>query len=75
MFKLYPATLETPKGADVLVIEDAGCGATVTQTRSEPWSLGDGTLVVQLIGRTGGYRLDRVFEFPADMLRPGVAGP
>jgi len=46
-------------GTDVTVTRDDG-SLWHTRTRTEPWQLGDGTWVVALEGRAGGYRLDRV---------------
>lgn len=46
-------------GTDVVVRADDG-SLWHTQTRSFPWQLGHGTWVVSLVGKTGGYELDRV---------------
>lgn len=48
-----------PSGLDVTVIRDDG-SRWLTRTRSEPWQLGDGTWVILLEGKAGGYALDRV---------------
>ena len=54
-------SLETtmPSGTDVTVIRDDGT-EWLTKTRTEPWQLGDGTWVVALEGRAGGFDLSRV---------------
>lgn len=49
---------EIREGARVHALDDMG-GITATTTRSDPWQLGDGTWVVSLVGRTGGYSLER----------------
>lgn len=36
-----------------------------TTTRSEAWTLGDGSVVVSIVGKTGGVRLSHV-EVPRD---------
>jgi len=64
MIELHPATLETPSGSRVLVIRDRGQAPCITETRSEPWALGDGQHVVSLKGQSGGYMLERVFLLP-----------
>lgn len=46
-------------GLDVTVIRDDGT-RWLTRTRSGPWQLGDGTWVILLEGKAGGYALDRV---------------
>lgn len=48
-----------PPGSDVYVTEDDG-STTFTQTRSKAWQLGDGTPVVKVVGKSGGYLLTRV---------------
>lgn len=48
-----------PVGAPVALTEDDG-SITNTATRSEAWQLGDGTPVVKVDGRTGGYLLRRI---------------
>jgi hypothetical protein len=48
-----------PSGTAVTVTRDDG-SPWLTRTRTEPWQLGDGTWVVALEGRAGGFRLDRV---------------
>ena len=53
-----PLTPDDPAGTTVVVTLDNGA-PWYTTTRSRPWQLGDGTWVVLLAGRTGGYRLDR----------------
>lgn len=57
-----PLAAEACSGVHVLVVEDVGRGITLTKTRSEPWRLGDGTEVVLLEGRSGGYQLSRCFD-------------
>lgn len=49
---------DTPSGTPVNVVEDDGT-TTETTTRSLPWRLGSGALVVLLEGRTGGYSAER----------------
>lgn len=56
--KLERVNEQTPRSSVVILIDDSG-DAHITFTRSEPWKLGDGTLVVKVNGRTGGYRADR----------------
>lgn len=46
-------------GTDVVVTLD-NTSLWYTQTRSFPWELSNGTWVVLLVGKTGGYALDRV---------------
>ncbi len=46
-------------GQPISLIEDDG-SLTFTQTRSEAWELGDGTPVIKVTGRTGGYSLKRI---------------
>ena len=60
MKKLAQATRETPSGTPVIYIDDHH-RPNVTATRSEVWELGDGSPVVLLRGRTGGFALERVF--------------
>lgn len=48
-----------PNGTAVTVTRDDG-SLWITRTRTDPWQLGDGTWVVALEGRAGGFRLDRV---------------
>lgn len=48
-----------PVGSSVIVTLDGG-QKWVTVTRSEPWQLGSGQWVVSLVGKSGGYSLDRV---------------
>lgn len=60
MKKLERATRETPSGTPVIYIDDFGVPCQ-TVTRSEVWELGDGSPVVLLRGRTGGFILERVF--------------
>jgi hypothetical protein len=50
-------------GTDVTVTRDDG-SLWLTRTRTDPWQLGDGTWVVGLEGRAGGYALDRVRRRP-----------
>lgn len=46
-------------GQHVHLVEDDG-SVTHTQTRSEAWELGHGAPVVKVIGKTGGYLLERI---------------
>jgi len=64
MIYLQPATVATPPGTRVLVVRDCGQSPCITETRSEPWALGHGQMVVALKGKSGGYSLDRVFLLP-----------
>ena len=48
-------------GTKVRLTEDDG-SVTETTTLSEPWPLGDGTWVVKVAGKSGGYLLDRCEE-------------
>ena len=50
--------LAVPVGAPVLYTNDLG-QVVATLTRSAAWQLGDGTPVVKLADRTGGYDLSR----------------
>jgi len=50
----------TPSGTEVLVLLDSHELAQ-TSTRSKPWRLGSGELVVLLDGFTGGYSALRCF--------------
>lgn len=52
-----------PSGTRVWVVED-NFGVTITETRSAPWQLGHGQWVVLLVGRTGGFMIERVFPAP-----------
>lgn len=61
-----PAAMKTiASGTAVEVTLDDG-STQQTATRSEPWQLGDGSWVVMLEGRIGGYDLARV-SVPAEM--------
>ena len=64
MQKLQPITMETPSGTPVIYVDDEGVPC-VTKTRSDPWCIGDGTPVVLIDGRTGGYLASRVFALEA----------
>lgn len=46
-------------GIGVLVTLDTG-KLWHTKTRSEAWELGGGQPVIMLVGRTGGYSLERI---------------
>lgn len=48
-----------PIGTPVVVTRDNG-SEWETTTRSEPWFVGDGTPVIKLVGKSGGYALERV---------------
>lgn len=50
---------DIPNGTAVAVTRDDG-STWLTRTRTDPWQLGDGTWVVGLEGRAGGYALARV---------------
>lgn len=64
-----PAAMKTTAiGTVVEVTLDDG-SIQNTATRSDPWQLGDGTWVVMLEGRIGGYDLARV-SVPAEMAIP-----
>lgn len=54
---------EIRDGMRVYVLDDMG-GITTKTTRSDPWQLGDGTWVVLLDGRSGGYSLTRCAVAP-----------
>lgn len=49
-----------PQGSPVVLVDDNG-HLSETKTRSEAWCLGDGSPVVLVDGRTGGYALERIF--------------
>lgn len=51
---------DAESGARVIVVED-DFTVTLTTTRSAPWELGCGEWVVLLVGRAGGYSLERCF--------------
>lgn len=42
----------------------AGIGPVETTTRSEAWTLGDGSVVVMIVGRTGGVHLSHIEVLP-----------
>jgi len=52
-----------PSDTRVWVVED-DFKVTLTKTRSEPWQRGHGQWVVLLVGRTGGFAIERVFPAP-----------
>jgi hypothetical protein len=54
-----PKHHDMPARTPVVVTMDDGT-KWHTFTRSEPWQLAGGTWVVSLVGKTGGYLLDRV---------------
>lgn len=56
-----PMTRDTPPGTPVYVVEDGGMGVTLTVTCSSTWDL-CGTRVVLLVGRSGGYAIERCFD-------------
>lgn len=62
--ELLPAYPNTEIGTRVLVIRDQGKSPLITKTRSEPWLLGHGQLVVAVDGIRGGYSLDRIWVIP-----------
>lgn len=53
-------TPRTPSGTDVIVVEN-DLSLTYTVTMSDPWMLNDGTWVVLVSGRSGGYFINRIF--------------
>ena len=53
------AAWKHPSGTAVVLTHDDGSELR-TRTRSEPWKLGDGTPVVLVEGKSGGYLLTRV---------------
>ncbi len=55
---MRPLRASDPAGTPLVVTEDDG-STTETRTRSEVWPLGDGTLVVSLEGRAGGFMVQR----------------
>jgi hypothetical protein len=61
--KLQSLPTTAPAGTRVVVVED-DFSLTLTDTRSEPWPLGSGHWVVLLVGRTGGFSIDRVYPAP-----------
>lgn len=69
-----PLAGNAPVGTPVILVEDAGNGVTFTATRSEPWALGDGTRVVLVHGRSGGYQLSRCFDATDLMKHLGITG-
>ena len=48
-----------PEGTQVMLTDDHG-NEHLTITRSIAWELGHGAAVVSVVGRAGGYSLDRV---------------
>lgn len=56
----------TPIGTEVIVLSDLSGPSFMwrTRTRSEPWRLGNGTLVVAVKGKSGGYGADFVYILP-----------
>lgn len=61
--KLVPLAEETPIGTLVALVDDF-YGVMITRTRSIPWRLGNGALVVSVVGRTGGYDAKRIHIVP-----------
>lgn len=61
--KLVPLTEDTPIGTLVALVDDFH-GLTITRTRTLPWRLGHGALVVSVVGRTGGYDAKRIHIVP-----------
>jgi hypothetical protein len=51
---------DLPEGTPVLLVNDLGL-YELTKTRSLPWKLGHGELVVMVEGRSGGYAFDRIW--------------
>lgn len=63
---MIPAEMKTlPENTQVIVRMDDGSDIRAV-TRSIPWQLGDGTWVVKISGRTGGFALSRVRRFYND---------
>lgn len=60
-----PLRQSDPPETVVEVVQDNG-STVVTKTRSDPWKLGNGTLVVLYHGRTGCYPASRVFVLNAE---------
>lgn len=54
-----------PVGISVILTDDFG-NEHETSTRSEAWELGHGDSVVSVVGRSGGYDLDRI-RVPAEI--------
>lgn len=52
-------------GSPVNLIDDMG-DTCETKTRSEAWTLGDGTPVVSVDGRTGGFLLERIIPMRSE---------
>ena len=55
---LQPLPVDAPEGTRVLVVEDDKT-ITRTVTRSAPWKLPNGRMVVLLKGRAGGFAAER----------------
>jgi hypothetical protein len=54
-----PISTDTPLDTPVKLRLDSGV-VIETRTRSKPWQLGSGHWVVAVVGRTGGFKLQRV---------------
>ena len=65
--KLERVTPPIPYGTRVALVDDAGV-VHITRTRSDAWTVADGIWVVLVEGRTGGYRVDRLFLLPDNVL-------
>jgi hypothetical protein len=64
--KLPALPTTAPAGTRVVLVED-DYTLTLTETRSEPWPVGNEQReewVVLVVGRSGGYALERVFPAP-----------
>lgn len=65
-------------GAEVILVDDHGYFHETT-TRSVAWVLPSGTAVVKVAGRSGGYKLSRIWERDVfndlpDHLKPSNSG-
>jgi hypothetical protein len=49
-----------PPGTEVDLVEDGGKKVTRTRTRSQAWQTSDGSPLVLVEGRSGGYTLSRI---------------
>lgn len=56
--KLRPLCAKDDVGTEVIVVLD-DLHLRVTKTRSVPWEVGHGDLLVLLEGKSGGYKMDR----------------
>jgi len=68
--KLERVAPPIPYGTRVALVDDAGV-VHITRTRSDAWIVSDGASGAWLVlveGRTGGYRVDRLFLLPDNVL-------